>query len=102
MEAGTPAAPEGCVRRKSWIARKVRHTNFAFAGAKWQPAGGLADSVTACVAPAAGWHDGCPLDGERSGAGGCELHAGNFLENPSNKNLHKIIRACSVQVSRRS
>jgi len=22
--------------------------------------------VTACVAPAAGWHDGCPLDGERS------------------------------------
>jgi hypothetical protein len=102
MEAGTLADTRRPARRKTPPARKARHTNFAFAGAKWQQASGSADSVTAWVAPAAGWRDGCPLDGERSGAGGCELHAGNFLENPSNKMLHKIIRACSVQVSRRS
>jgi hypothetical protein len=41
-------------------------TNFAFSEAKWQLDGRSAAGVTACVAPAAGWRDGCPLDGERS------------------------------------
>src|ERR1035441_4351366 len=68
MEAGTPAKPEGCVRQKSWTARKARHTNIAFCRSEVAASQRIADSVTACVAPAAGWHDGCPLDGERSGA----------------------------------
>lgn len=80
MEAGPLADTRRPARRKPPPAREARHTNFAFAGAKWQPASGSADSVTACVAPAAGWRDGCPLDGERSGAGDCKFQISFVLK----------------------
>jgi hypothetical protein len=53
--------------------------SLSLSEAKWQLDGRSAAGVTACVAPAAGWHDRCLPASERSGQGGLIYFRHNLL-----------------------